>query len=95
MQLHQYAKYATKYAEKYAKYASNMQVSMILPYIACNMQYRAIQYARYANAKYANVIFKFAEYALPTLLMRERERKREREREREISTQGSTESNED
>ncbi len=44
-----------KNAKQYAKYASNMQVLMILPYIACNMQNMQKKYARYA--KYANIIF--------------------------------------
>jgi hypothetical protein len=56
-----------KYAKKYAKYASNIQVLMILPYIECNMQ----------NAKKICTLckickrhFQYAEYALATLLMK-------------------------
>ncbi len=51
---------------KYAKYASNMQVLMVLPYIACNMQ--NMQKNVY-DMKICELHFQYAEYALLTLLM--------------------------
>jgi hypothetical protein len=55
-----------QHAKKYhdAKYASNMQVLTILPYIACNMQ--NMQKKICTICKICKRHFQYAEYALPT-----------------------------
>jgi hypothetical protein len=67
MQLKSICKTCNKTCKKYAKYASNMQVLMILPY---NNSLYCMQYAKYAKkyaryAKYANIIFNMQNMCCP------------------------------